>query len=65
MAAGDILEEEEEEEEGPGPGNCDDDSGNTEADERELSGNRVRGRLAAQLSAPAELPACLSEHDYM
>ncbi|XP_054456751.1 putative nuclease HARBI1 [Anoplopoma fimbria] len=63
VAAGDILEEEEEEEEeGPGP---DDSEDVAEVVQRELSGNGVRGRLAAQLSAPGELPVCLREHDYI
>ncbi|KAK0138468.1 Protein ALP1-like [Merluccius polli] len=61
VAAGDILEEEEEEEEEEE--GSEDDTGN--ADERDLSGNGVRRRLAAQLSAPEGLPACLGEHDYL
>ncbi|KAL3999951.1 T cell receptor alpha chain V region [Sarotherodon galilaeus] len=32
---------------------------------RELSGACIRARLAAQLSAPERLPACLFEHDYI
>jgi len=53
VAAGDILEEEEEEEEeeeGPVPDDNEEDTGH--ADDRDLSGNGVRGRLAAQMSAP-------------
>eukprot|EP00064_Thunnus_orientalis_P006028 superscaffoldBa00000609_g6042 len=44
VAAGDILEVEEDEE-GPGPDDSEDDTGNGEVNERELSGNSVRGRL--------------------
>ena len=58
MAAGDILEEEEDEEE-DGPGDP------VEADVRDHSGNAARARLAAQVSAPAELDICLGEHDYI
>jgi hypothetical protein len=58
MAAGDILEEEEEEEE-DGPGDP------VEADDRDLSGNALRARLAAQVSAPAGVDVCLAEHEYL
>ena len=53
MAAGDILEEEEED----GPGDT------VEADDRDLSGNASRARIAAHVSAPAGLDVCLQEHD--
>ncbi|KAL4007933.1 hypothetical protein ACER0C_001785 [Sarotherodon galilaeus] len=33
--------------------------------DRELSGACIRARLAARLSAPEQLPACLFEHDYI
>ena len=42
------------EEEGDNPEDCAD----------ELSGNNLRARLAAHLSAPTELHAYLQEHDY-
>lgn len=35
------------------------------AEDRELSGNCLRARLATQVSAPEEVAACLSEHDYI
>ncbi|XP_071388109.1 putative nuclease HARBI1 [Centroberyx affinis] len=60
LSTGDILEEDEEphEEDEEDRGNVPDD------DDQELSGNNLRARLAAQVSAPGELPACLREHDY-
>lgn len=57
VSEGDILEEEEEEDDVV--------HGNTECVDRDLSGNGVRGRLSAQLSAPKELADCLREHDYI
>ena len=59
LSTDDILEEEEEEhheEDEEGQGNVPDD--------QEISGNNLRARLAAQVSAPGELPACLREHDF-
>ncbi|KAF4115150.1 hypothetical protein G5714_002639 [Onychostoma macrolepis] len=38
---------------------------NAPVDERDLSGKHLRGRLASRLSSAEELPACLSEHDYI
>ncbi|XP_030266715.1 putative nuclease HARBI1 [Sparus aurata] len=67
VAAHDILEEEQEQDEGEMAEVPDgrDGPGNAEGDERGLSGREVRGHLAAQLSAPQDLPACLGEHDYI
>ncbi|XP_029949288.1 protein ALP1-like [Salarias fasciatus] len=60
VAAGDIMEEE------GGPQMEDgDEHDDAEVDRRDLAGGDVQARLAAQLSAPDELPACLSEHDYI
>uniref|UniRef100_A0A8C2JXU0 DDE Tnp4 domain-containing protein n=1 Tax=Cyprinus carpio TaxID=7962 RepID=A0A8C2JXU0_CYPCA len=56
QATNDILEEEHTED-------VDEDTENTDED-LEQNGNNRRARLAAQLSAPEELPACLQEHDY-
>ncbi|XP_016376726.1 putative nuclease HARBI1, partial [Sinocyclocheilus rhinocerous] len=61
VMGGDLLEEEE----SHGQDGSEDDMENAPVDERDLSGNHLRGRLAAQLSSPEELPACLSEHDYI
>lgn len=61
LSTDDILEEEEEEEE---LHDEDEDRGNVPDEDREFSGNNLRARLAAQVSAPGELPACLREHDY-
>lgn len=61
VAVGDVMEAEEK-----GPGMDDgDDPGEAEVYPRDQAGSDVRGRLADQLSAPEELPACLSEHDYI
>ena len=63
VTAGDILEEEEEEnEEGQDPNEEDGEAG---GDERDRCGNGVRQRLAAEISAPDRLDACLAEHDYL
>lgn len=59
LSTDDILEEEEEE-----LHDEDEDRGNVPDEDREFSGNNLRARLAAQVSAPGELPACLREHDY-
>ncbi|XP_057184604.1 putative nuclease HARBI1 [Triplophysa rosa] len=59
LMVGDLLAEEE----SHGQDGRDDDMENAAVDERDLSGNRLRGRLAAQLSSPEELPACLCEHE--
>ncbi len=66
-AEGDILkEEDEEEEEGSSQDDRDDNSDEDDADERELSGNVSRTiGLHALMSIPAEVPACLSEHDHI
>lgn len=60
-AVGDILEEEE----GPVVDDDAEDTADAEVDQRDSSGSDVRARLADHLSAPDELPACLSEHDYI
>ncbi|KAM4592053.1 putative nuclease HARBI1 [Odontesthes bonariensis] len=59
LLAGDFQGEEEVEEDQVE----DEDEGNV-AQDQELSGNNLRARLAAEVSAPGELPACLREHDY-
>ncbi|XP_032365442.1 putative nuclease HARBI1 [Etheostoma spectabile] len=58
LLTGDILEEDEEEEDEEHQGNVPDQG------DQELSGIHLRARLAAQVSAPGELPAFLREHDY-
>ena len=50
------------EEEGPGMED-EEDADNAEVERRDLAGGDIRARLAAQLSAPQDLPPCLSEHD--
>lgn len=42
-----------------------DDTSNPETDEKDITGNAVQARLAAQLSTLAELLVCLGEHDYI
>jgi len=64
VAADDYWDPEVEEEEGRG----DDDGGedpNEDAGHQHVSGSFFRVRLAAQVSAPAELPVYLHEHDYI
>ncbi|KAA8578160.1 hypothetical protein FQN60_006009, partial [Etheostoma spectabile] len=56
LLTGDILEEDEEEEDEEHQGNVPDQG------DQELSGIHLRARLAAQVSAPGELPAFLREH---
>lgn len=60
VAADDILEEDD----SHGDDDIQDDMDNAVVDERELSGNRLGGRIAAQLSSPEQLPRFVGEHDY-
>ena len=60
-AAEDVLDEEEE----AGLDEEKEEDLDVDVGEREQSGKRFRARLAAQVSAPAELPVCLGEHDYI
>ncbi|XP_046886055.1 putative nuclease HARBI1 [Hypomesus transpacificus] len=59
LSVNDILEVDhpQHEEEGDNLEDC--------ADEQEVSGNNLRARLAAHLSAPTELNVSLQEHDYI
>ena len=61
IKAGDMLEPEEEEGEGVQQ-EADDDDGQPPEDQQ--AGEQLRGRIAAALSAPANLPEALNEHDY-
>lgn len=61
VLGGDVLEEDE----NRGQDDGEDDMDNAPVNERDLSGNHIRGRIAAQLSCPEELPGCLGEHDYI
>ncbi|XP_035476678.2 protein ANTAGONIST OF LIKE HETEROCHROMATIN PROTEIN 1-like [Scophthalmus maximus] len=61
VTAGDILEEVLEED----PDDSEDNTSSIGEESRDLSGNGVRERLAARVSAPEGLPACLCEHDYI
>lgn len=60
VTAGDMMKEEGE---SHGEDDNEEDTDNAAVDERDLSGNRLREQLAAQLSAPEQLPVCLGEHD--
>lgn len=63
VATDDVCQEEGDEEEAAQAGPEAETEG-TGVD-RELSGACIRARLAARLSAPEQLPACLFEHDYI
>lgn len=63
VAAGDFLGQEVGE--GQDTEESEDDASNPEADEKDMLGNAVQARLAAQLSTLAELLVCLGEHDYI
>lgn len=64
VAADDIWDPEVEEQEDGGDDDGGEDPGE-DAGHQHVSGSCFRARLAAQVSAPAEQPGFLNEHDYI